>query len=190
MNKSFFDYFGLIITSIGTLLGFVGLYLTINSTVAISQLLNNLTISLVVLSVILFFLFLVFLRQFLIHYRYTNCYTIISEAFSISHKLRDSNEIHDLRQTIPALQEFCTYISKAFNKFTSKNVSVCIKLFHITSKGDITVKTFCRDRDSHENKNRIKPEHDDCVHFISENTDFKYIFENVNNTGIEYRYYM
>lgn len=191
MNKSFFDYLSLIITCLGTSFGIIGVYFAVNTNIPISELLNNITILLIILTVLFLLLFAIFLNRFMIHKRYTNGYHVISEAFSISHKLRDSEEINDLPKSIERLQDFCTKISQAYTKFTNTQTSVCIKLFCIEEvSSNIYIKTLCRDNRSKENPKRIQPENDKCTHYLSENTDFKNILENAEKNGEEYKYYI
>lgn len=190
MSRPFFDYLSLIITTIGTILGAVGIYLTVRATTDIAKLVDGLVVWLLISTTLFLFLFLLYLKRSITHSRYTQCYSIISNAFASSHKLRSSDDVKQLASCIVSLQDFCTDISDAFTKISNRSTAVCIKLFHIAENGDVSVKTFCRDNRSRTAKNRIAPSDDDCTHYLSENTDFKYIFENAKREGAIYKSYL
>ena len=190
MTRTLFDYLGFIITAIGTLFGAIGLYLTLQSKIPVKDLITQITLILTISTFVFLVLFLLFLKKFIVHLRYAKSYDTISAAFSVSHKLRDSNDINDLPKCIQSLQEFCSHINAAFTTMTNRTTSVCIKLFHIADNGDVCLQTLCRDSKARESQERINPEEDDCIHYLSENTDFKYIFENVNKDGADYKYFM
>ena len=190
MTRTFFDYLGFIITTIGTIFGALGIYLTVKSSTPIEDLITNFTALLLVTTFCFLFLFILFFKKYIVHLRYAKSYDNLSEAFSISHKLRDSPNINDLAFCIQSLQDFCSSVNKAYTRITNRTTSVCIKLFHISEKGNICLKTFCRDNNARDNRDRVNPEDDEILHYLDENTDFKYIFENVNKEGAEYKYFM
>lgn len=177
-------------TFIGTVVGFIGIYLTLQSELPVEQLFTPLIIFLICLTTLSFVLFLVFLGKFIIHRRYTKGHLSITKALSIANDLRDSEEINQLEKCIEKMQESCTYIADAYTLFKNKRICVCIKLVINTGDGDIFIRTLCRDDIARKDSRRVQPKEETVIHYINENTDFKYIFENVNKNGEKFKYYI
>jgi hypothetical protein len=193
MGKSFLDYMGFIQTSIGTVLSAIGIYLSLSSDIPLASLATKLIIGLMIASVVFLFLFLLFLNQYLFHKRYTKAYSIINDALACSHRLRDSEDINNLKDCLHGLEEFCTSIAEAFKTFANRQAFVCIKYCQATdNESDIMLKTFCRDR-SISSMERAKHDNEDIdekrVHLLAYNTDFQHIFNNKSSAEEYYKYY-
>lgn len=188
-SKTLIDYLSLIITSIGTILGAVGLYLTINSTLLVNVVYFRVVIGLIILSGISLFAFLLKLRTSIRYKRYALAYITINKAFTHSHKLiLHENILAQLPDALHHLELFCNELSATFSGITNKTCSVCIKLFTLTENNEIAVHTLCRDFDSNSSGARVHPD-EDTDHLLKENTDFTWIFEHIDKTGIQFHYY-
>lgn len=188
--KSLIDILNLIVTAIGIVVGIVGIYLAIHANAPIAQLITWTTGFLFVIALISTSLAFILLRRFMLHRRYTKAYIYFNAAFARSHRLRETqSDMQDLPKAIIGLQEFCTYLSQAFNCITSTECAVCIKLFGVSSSDDAFAKTFCRDSSSMLSSKRVKPADDGDENYIQANTDFKHIFDNIRKPGSESKYY-
>lgn len=186
MGKTFLDYLNFFIGLISAGFGFFGLYIGLSKN-------PNLTIIqwvLIGLSVLFAFLFLLFLSISNKNRRYKKAYKCINQAFSVVNELYENgSDINDLPHCLMVFRQFCSYISNAFKLITNRKCGTCIKFFKQGDNYDACVFTLCRDTESITNDGRVPPDKDKTNHYISGNTDFKYIFENMENDEEIYRSY-
>ena len=186
MTKSLFDYSGLFITSLGTIFGGVGIYLAASSDTT----LTSLNWLLIFVSILCLLLVLIFLRSSSFNKRYREAYHLINLAFtSVNELYENENKIKDLAATIEALECFCSNIKKTFQLLTGKNCSTSIKLFELGQNNEICTVTFCRDAESRISEIRINPEDDKIIHYLRDNTDFEFIFDNIEEPDENYKSY-
>jgi hypothetical protein len=174
-------------TSIGTIFGAIGLYIGFQKNPNFS-LLQWLLIS---SSILFFFLFLLVLRFNIRNRRYKYAYSEINKAFAVVNELNENEiKINSLTNCIEHFEIFCTHLSKTFELLTNRSCSVCIKIFEQSKKYDVCTITFCRDNESKTSDKRVSIEEDKKnYHFLRENTDFRFIFENINKDGEKYKYF-
>jgi len=186
MNRTLFDYSGLIITSLGTAFGILGVYLTVDENPDFNKLQWILiSISSLCLILVVFFLYMNNKNK-----RYKKSYKLINKAFAKINELTEvEGELNDSHKCMKAFEHFCSFISDAFTLITSRKCSVCIKLFELGKQNEVCTITYCRDSDSVKNDNRVNPDEDDTIHYLKENTDFKYTFENVDKKDDRYKYF-
>lgn len=185
MNKTILDYLGFIITSIGTVLGAIGI-LSLKK----EPDLNLIQWSLIGFAFLFFFLFLIFLKSSIRNKRYKKAYSKINKAFAIANELNENEKkINDLPSCIKTFELFCSHIANTFELLTNRKCSACIKLFEQDNNLDVCIMTFCRDSQSKISDNRVSPENDSTNHFLRENTDFKLIFENIDKEEEENKSY-
>jgi len=186
MNRTTFDYLGFIVTSFGTIFGGIGIYIGLHE----SPDLNFLQWLLIGTTSLFCFLFIIFLQSSIRNKRYKKAYAIINKAFAVVNELfEDEHKINDLPSCIHSFELFCTHISDTFKLLTNRKCAACIKIFEQTPNLDICTITFSRDSESIASGNRVNPEDDKTNHYLRENTDFKYIFENIDKSDEEYKYY-
>lgn len=78
---------------------------------------------------------------------------------------------------IHALSDICTEISEAFETIKDVKIGVCIKYIN-GSLDHPYVKTLCRD--SHSNNYRKDFDNSETIDYLAENTDFAYIFQQID----------
>lgn len=139
-----FEYINFMVTLIGTVLGGIGVYLTIKNP-------NDHSILqyLLIVSCVLFFvLFLAFLRKNAKNQRYKVAYREINKAFAIINSLDGNDDkLTKLTDCLTVLGSFCTELSEAFQIITSAKCAVCVKLFEKSDNNDVCVITLCRDKE-------------------------------------------
>ena len=191
MSRSFFDYTGFMCTAIGTLLGAWGIYLTIHSGMKCPDVISQINLIFGISALLFITTSGIFFNKFLRMKRYAVAYKLINEAFSGAHRLSDDpQKMQDFDKVLEALQEFCTKISETFTFITRQKTGVCIKVLYGDEQMNAYVNTLSRDKESQENPKRICNAGNEPKHYISENSDFKYIIDNNNNYGVKYRYFM
>lgn len=114
--------------------------------------------------------------------RYSKFFPHLNKAFSEMHNTVRAENL-DVTLHKDAFKEFCTKLSQIFTTVKGVECHVCIKIISIEGKNNnkidkLLATTFVRDllilnRDSIDDM-KIK-------HQISNNTDFKYIFNNINS---------
>lgn len=185
--RTFFDYLGFIITSFGTILGGIGIYISVNE----KPDWGFIQFGLIFLTCLFLLLFLWFLRASIRNRRYKKAYCEINKAFAIVNELNENeHKMDDLSNCIKVFEVFCTHVKRSFQIITNKSCSTCIKLFEPDEKADACTFTFCRDADSMIDDKRVKPDEDNINHYLRDNTDFRFIFENIDKTGENYKYYI
>jgi uncharacterized membrane protein len=186
MNRTILDYLGFIITTFGTIFGAISIYIGFNQ----NPDLNLIQWLLIIISTLFFVLFLIFLQSSIRNKRYKKAYSKINRAFSVINELfEDEKKINDLPTCLSHFEQFCTHVSDTFKLITNRKCSACIKIFEQTQKLDVCAITFCRDYESKNSEERVNPEDDTTIHYLRENTDFIYIFDNIDKDGDKYKYY-
>lgn len=131
------------------------------------------------------------LKKFWKYKKYYNSYPKISEAFNKLHIILNP-DIHnntDLSADLSILQDFCSKLKESFDEITENSTAVCIKLLRY-SHNNPDIFTLIRDRSSDELRpTKERDEQDNIVHYLSENTDFLYIFDESLNPGLKNKYY-
>lgn len=183
-KRTWFDYMGFAISVFGGILTVIGLVLSANSDVELDSLATKINITFIVLLIISIILFLIFWRRSVVGWRYAKAYEKFNEAFAELHDHDISAELDtDLQESIELLQKFCTKIAEAFVMISGKKVYACIKFFFNEREyRRICVMTLCRDFNSEKDGKRTPVDQDDS-HYISDNSDFKHIVDNIGTKG-------
>ena len=114
--------------------------------------------------------------------RYADMFEELNIGFASIHSL-DRKKKNDLDDIVSSLISICDALSNSFSSLHGNRIGVCIKHLEITN-GKTIVKTLVRDQNSISN-NRKTGEADKTKHWLSDNSDFKFIYANFDNDTIE-----
>lgn len=183
MKKTFGDYFVLLISIIGSFASIIAYYQFIMPN------LNDQGKYGVLFLGILSLYFLACNFYFISKYRKKSRYSDVFEELyigniQINSSLREN--IKDIKTITSNLQNLCNHLKSIFTDINGHTISVCIKLI-FEENDKFRVRTLCRD--SLSNTQRIGGEHDNVVHWISENSDFDFITKNIKDGYQEKDYY-
>jgi hypothetical protein len=179
MKKTLSDYLGIIVSviiSIGTLIGFYQTYY---------QDLNDQGKWGVIFLGIIAIWFLVYnvyiTQKFRKKTGYCDMFEELNLGFSNIHSIdREGVEI-DVKEIRNKLKAICTNLANAFKEVKGHKISVCIKVIAFGSEDRAKVITLCRDDKAAQN--RPSGNGDAIDHWISENSDFNFIYENISDDG-------
>lgn len=112
---------------------------------------------------------------------YCEMFEELNIGFTTLHSLdRDDNELN-AKEIRNKLKTLCTNIANAFKEVKGHQIGVCIKVIAFGKEGRAKVITLCRDEKS--TQNRPIGKNDKPEHWISENSDFNFIYENIADDG-------
>lgn len=124
--------------------------------------------------------------------KYYDAYPLISVAFNSLHVILNP-DIHndtDLDSDLVVLQDFCSKLSETFNNLSGHNTAVCIKLLrNIGDRPDLF--NLIRDRSSANSRpSGERDTQDEVIHYLSENSDFRYIFDESINLKLKNKFFL
>ena len=112
---------------------------------------------------------------------YAEVFETINKAFENIHEL-SRTESTSVETIFKYLQDFCSSIEQAFEKVAGEKCGVCIKILCKNDEGQAMVKTLCRGKNSEH-----RPVSEDNSHFVTDNSDFELILDNLDHP--QKRYY-
>lgn len=116
---------------------------------------------------------------------YADAFENINIAYTHMYELSRGENVTP--QEIKAqLKIACTHVSNSLSAIKGKHVSVCIKLISKEGNGPDNAETFTLCRDEKSSVKRFVDKDKNKIHRISENCDFNYIYEHLNEGNCFY----
>lgn len=119
--------------------------------------------------------------------KYADMYSEINIGFSHLHQLRRIQDI-EIKQITKELTTLCNCVSNAFVRLYGSNIGVCIK-FIVNDKGRPRCETLTRDELS-QTISRKTGENDKIPHWIDGNSDFEFIYSNLEDDSVDTSFYL
>lgn len=117
--------------------------------------------------------------------RYNNAFRYFNVGFADIHAI-DRVHTPDKRFILEKFISSCNSISNAFSYVNGHHIGVCLKII-AEEEGQATVRTYCRDHISSMARKWSKT--DRTVHWISGNSDFWFILNNLKNHNTDLNYF-
>lgn len=168
--KYFWDYIILILSFLGSVASIVSYFnqnITIEALVAICFLGGLLLLSMIH--------DWYYTNKFRRRTNYINLFSEINTAYS---QIRDV-EIHDVQEATNYLMTYCESVSNVFTSIKGNRVGVCVKLL-IDDNNSAYLYTQARDNYS-KTHNRKTGSADKTVHLLESNSDFSFIYKNLDS---------
>lgn len=118
--------------------------------------------------------------------RYATIFDDINTGFAHIHK-SERNENTTVNDIIGELSDLCDSIHNAFSKVYNTEIGVCIK-FIVIENNRAKAQTLVRDEYSKKNQRRTG-NNDKTKHWIDANSDFEFIYTNIENDNEDTSYY-
>ncbi len=183
MKKTFGDYFVIIISIIGSCASTFGFGLFF-----LPKLNNQGWVGVLFLGTLSFFFLgycIYLISKYRKRIRYSEIFKDLNIGFAQLHKI-DRQDSVEAKEIILRLIELCNSISDSFSRINGHKVSVCIKFLMFKNKRPYA-QTLVRDKSS--STERKSGSKDKSTHWISENSDFKFIYSNFEDDNIDTSYY-
>lgn len=111
--------------------------------------------------------------------RYADVFSDLNAGFSYIHSINRMKYI-DVTEITHKIIALCNSLSMSFRNVYGHHISVCIKIL-TTDNGRAKVLTYCRDEKS-ATKRLVRERDTEIDHWLSENTDFQFIYTGLSNT--------
>ena len=184
MKKSFLDYIFLFLTVIASLATIISFHVIFFDDLSEEGKYGVLFLGIIAIWLLAYNLILI--TKYRKKTRYINIFQSLNCAFKELHSIDREKEIIDSKEILNRLKTACTEISEAFSQIIDSHVAVCIKLISNPGNARPSVFTFCRDAKSSVNR----PVGDrDQIHYLSDNSDFQFIYDSINNESTEHSYF-
>lgn len=118
--------------------------------------------------------------------RYSDIFGELNVGFSELHQI-DRHDAPSIELIIQKLGFLCDNLSTAFSLINDRKIGVCIKVLTFKGRRPM-VTTLVRDRYS-KSKNRKTGTADNIEHYIELNSDFQFIWDNIDSQNVEKSYY-
>lgn len=120
---------------------------------------------------------------------YSEVFEELNYGFTKLHSIdRLQEEELSAKEIKDRLKNMCTHISNAFKEINGYHNGVCIKLISFGTEGRAKVITLCRDEKS--SHTRPVGKGDSIKHWLSENSDFQFIYDNIEGESDNVGYFI
>lgn len=183
MKKTLGDYIIILITVIGSVASIFGF-----GTFFYRQLQDETKYAILALCIVTIYLLsynIYLISKYRKKTRYAYCFEDFNRAFSYIHSIERLSEI--TRQELYNRFFFAlSAISNAFSTINGHHCGVCLKIL-VEKNGKPKVYTFCRDEKS--TRKRIVGTRDKTDHWLAGNSDFNFIYEELNSLNYRKCFY-
>ncbi|TGM01032.1 hypothetical protein EHQ86_18575 [Leptospira yasudae] len=108
--------------------------------------------------------------------RYINVFEELNAGYNRIHQLV-REEVTDVKELKNSLESLCTHLTNIFSEINGHRTATCIKII-INDENKPRLMTLCRD--IYSKPNRVFGTSDSIKHWLTENSDFNFIFESIS----------
>ncbi|TGL61155.1 hypothetical protein [Leptospira sarikeiensis] len=174
MQKTLGDYISIFISIVGSLASIIAFYVVFKDN------LNEQGVYGVIFLGIISIYLLISNAWLIAKYRKKTRYVSVFEELNAGyHKIHQGvrNESLDIVELKTGLETLCTHLTNIFSEINGHRISTCIKII-INENNKPRLITLCRD--IYSKTNRVIGNDDITKHWMTENSDFNFIFESIS----------